>query len=379
MDAFRQTAVHRPMKVLHILNELKYSGAEAMLASASIHFARAGIESHILATGANVGDYAPILSEAGYSITHIPFAKKIAFFLHVGDFVRHNKFDIVHIHADRGAFWYACTARLCRVPTIIRTIHNVFIFTGFLRLRRGVQRLIMRSLLGVTFIAVSESVKDIEKAVFHNSCVLIKNWIDQCKFSPANDDREKESARTALGIPTDAMVLVSVGSCQKAKNHAAIIETLATVSKAIRNAFYLHVGTGPLEESEQRLAKDRAVDSRVRFAGQLNDVRQALIAADIFLMPSLFEGLGNAILEAFAVGIPVVAYNVKGIDSVVRNGYNGILCDMTSAQLAAAVLKLHADRTLKHTIVNNGFESLRTTYSMDDSLNKLIHLYAAQR
>lgn len=379
MDAFRQTTVRRPMKVLHILNELKYSGAEVMLAAGAGRFARAGIESHILSTGANLGDYAPILKEAGYSITHFPFRKSISFFLSIAKYFRHNRFDIVHIHAERGSFWYACTARLYSVHTVIRSIHNVFAFTGFLRLRRSVQRYIMRSLFGVIFIAVSESVEEVEKSVFRNPCVLIRNWIDQRKFSPANDDREKESARTALGIPTDAMVLVSVGSCQKAKNHGDIIEALVSINKDLHNAFYLHVGTGPLEENEQRRAKERAVDSRVRFAGQLSDVRQALIAGDIFLMPSLFEGLGNAILEAFAVGIPVVAYNAKGIDSVVRNGYNGILCDMTSAQLAAAVLKLHADRTLKRAIVNNGFESLRTTYSMDDSLNKLIHLYAGQR
>jgi len=367
------------MKVLHILNELKYSGAETMLAAGAATFANAGIESHILATGSSVGEYAPILERAGYAVAHVPLTRNVRFFIRLASYVRRNKFDVVHVHAEGGSFWYALTSSICGVHTIVRTIHSTFAFTGFLRLRRSVQRFVMRSILGVIFIAVSEGVKDVEETVFGNRCILIRNWVDRGRFFPAKNGREKNLARAAMNLPANAVVLVSVGSCQDGKNHRAILEALACVGKTKQNIMYLHVGTGPLEKNERRLARDMHLESKARFAGKLNDVRQALIASDIFLMPSRYEGLPVSLLESLATAVPIVAYNSVGVRSVIQDGYNGLLCDPTSEQLANAVLRLEKDRSLKDAIIDNGLKTVRALYSMDESLASLLQLYGVRQ
>ena len=71
----------------------------------------------------------------------------------------------------------------------------------------------------------------------------------------------------------------------------------------------------------------------------------------------------------------VIAYNVDGINSVIQDGYNGLLCETNSDQLAEAVLRLHDDETLKNTIIRNGLNTVREKYSVNESVYKLINLY----
>lgn len=365
----------KKISVLHILNELRYSGAEVMLKSAFAYFAGADIKSTILSTGERQGDYASILEQIGYSKKHIPFRKNIQFLIELGRYLRQNQFDVVHIHTERANFWYALTAKGCGVKIIIRTVHSSFDFKDLLKLKRTVQRFIMRNCLKVIFIAISESVKTVEKNIFHNNCIIVRNWIDQERFFPIKEKQEKVTARIHFCIPADAFVLVSIGACREVKNHEAIIDALLTIYSKIENIYYLHVGTGYLEKREKHYAKAKGVDTKIDFVGQIDDVRQALIASDIFVMPSFYEGLGNTILESLATGVSVIAYNVDGINSVIQDGYNGLLCETNSDQLAEAVLRLHDDETLKNTIIRNGLNTVREKYSVNESVYKLINLY----
>ena len=99
------------LRVLHVLNELKPSGAETMLKVASQKFRARGIEGHILGTGIQGGSFAAELASAGYRIHHIPFGRSVLFFLRLFVFLRREHFDLVHFHAESANFWSALTAR----------------------------------------------------------------------------------------------------------------------------------------------------------------------------------------------------------------------------------------------------------------------------
>jgi glycosyltransferase involved in cell wall biosynthesis len=297
------------MRVLHVLNELRPSGAEIMLRIAAPLFREQGVDCGVLSTGREVGPYAAALESAGYRIHHIPFSRSPFFFLKVARFARRSGYDLVHLHSERGFFAYVVAARLASRARLVRTVHNNFNFGGFLRVRRGMERRIAER-LGVRFIAIAPGVEQTERRLYGTSPLLIPNWFDSAHFHPVTPEA-RAVARASFGIRSDEYVIVSVGNCSVVKNHAALIEALAQCMGFPWH--YLHVGLEEPGAPERALAERRGISDRIRFIGAVDDVRPVLHAADLYVMPSHFEGLGIATLEALAVGLPALLTEVPGL------------------------------------------------------------------
>jgi glycosyltransferase involved in cell wall biosynthesis len=301
--------VKRTLKVLHILNELMPSGAENMLRVAGPSFQAAGCELHVMSTGAAVGPYAQPLAEAGYTVHHRPFAKSPRFFLELARAVRSGGFDTVHLHAERGFFWYVLALRWAGVRRIVRTVHNNFAFGGLLRARRSVERR-LAEWLGVRFVSIAPGVDQNERQRFGTHPRLIPNWFDSARFTPPTPV-EVATARAALGIAPGRFVLLSVGNCSEVKNHALLIDALAML--ADRPWLYLHAGAEQAGAPERAQAQRLGLGERIRFLGPQADVRTLLWAADLYVMPSLFEGMSIAALEALGSGTPCLFAESPGL------------------------------------------------------------------
>jgi glycosyltransferase involved in cell wall biosynthesis len=299
------------MRVLHVANELRPSGMETMLRTAAAFWAARGIDGEILAIGDAPGDYAAMLGAAGYQIHHLPFRRSPAFLADIYRIFRSHGADGIHIHCERGNFWYAALARLAGHRHIVRSVHSAFAFHGALRLRRLMQRWIMRCCLGVRTIACGPSVQRVEWDRFRNPSRAILDWFDDTRFRMPTPS-ERQAARTAAGIGSDTLALVTVGNCSVVKNHTAVIEALALLPTD-SDIQYLHAGWEEEGHPERRLAERLGVSGRIRFLGPVLDVVPLLHAADLFLMPSLYEGLGIAAVEAMGTGLPVVLGDVEGL------------------------------------------------------------------
>ena len=299
------------MRVLHILCELKPSGAETMLRGSALFWRSHRIESEILSTGRELGEYAAALAAAGYRIHHLPFTRSPLFLAQVYRFFRRHSYDAVHIHSERANFWYAALAWVSSHARLIRTVHSVFPFEGALRVKRLMQRAIARRLFHVTTIAISPTVQACEAKTFHNPSLLIPNWFDSQRFRPIGVER-KRAAREKFGLAADDTVIVSVGNCAACKNHNAILRALALDGPRTDLA-YLHVGREAGAGDERSLAADLGISARVRFMGSMDDISPALAAADVFVMPSLYEGFGVAAVEAMGAGLPVILSDAPGL------------------------------------------------------------------
>ena len=299
-----------PIRVLHVLAELNPSGAESMLLSARPVFLEHGVDGEILSTGRNIGPSAAQLVAAGYRVHHLPFAKTPRFFLRVYELVRDGRYDVVHLHTERANFWFGLVALAGPPKRVVRAVHNVFPFTGGLRLRRRAQRRLL-SRFGVVYVAGGTDVQEIELAHFGVRTRLIPNWYDSGRFE-APSESERRAARESLSVPDDETVLVSIGNCSQIKNHAALIEALARLPGE-SPPLYLHVGTEEAGRPEHALAARLGVSSRVRFLGPVDDLRPIYHASDIFVMPSLREGRSIAALEALATGLPALLSDVDGL------------------------------------------------------------------
>lgn len=302
----------KTIKVLHILYELRSSGAEVMIQKATPFWKENGVVQHILSTAKEKGDFAAKLSSEGIVIHHIPFVNSMNFYCQLYRLMLSNHYDVVHIHTERTALTYALIARLAGIPRIIRTLHSTYLFEGLTRFNRAVRRWVVRK-LGVVQVSISDSVQLNEQIRFRNPTQLIYNWYDDTHFIPPTL-QERIEARKTLGLSGDEKVIVSVGNCAPDKNHDSIIRALSLMKYDGQCPVYWHVGEEDADRKERNLAQELDLETQIYFWGCQDDVRPFLWAADVFVMPSFREGFSIAMLEALGSGISVVLARSPGLE-----------------------------------------------------------------
>lgn len=297
--------------VLHVLNELRPSGAEVMLKLAAPYWMEHGLDLHVLSTGQKPGSFAEALTDAGFKVHHLPFANSPNFYMRLIRLIRAYRFDVVHLHTEHATLTYAVLARLAGTKRILRTIHSNFLFRGITRSTRALRRFLVRQ-LGVIQISVSRTVQENELERFKNPTLLIYNWYDDSHFVPPTP-KQRQAARAAIGLDDSEKCLISVGNCAPPKNHAVILQALRLLKEEGLQVKYLHVGEEDRDKTERRLAGQLGVDQQVYFLGYQKDVRPYLWAADVFVMPSSYEGFGIALLEALACDLRIVLAHSPGL------------------------------------------------------------------
>jgi glycosyltransferase involved in cell wall biosynthesis/GT2 family glycosyltransferase len=304
------TTGSRHHKVVHVLGAIRRSGAELMLANGEELFRSLGFRSHIVSVATDAeSEIAREIIKAGIPVEHIGSRvrwRTVAPFLRA---LRRIRPAIVHVHLEGFSLAWLAVARLARLPTI-RTVHSTFEFRGWLRIRKSIERQVARC-IGVRFVAVSPSVQANEAIRFRNPTTLIDNWFDDRRFRPPSEI-ERTRARDRLAISSADFVISVVGNCSVVKNHHELLRALALLPGDVQPVL-LHVGQGELTQDEMALVAELRAESRVRFLGSMTDVQPVLYASDVFVMPSLYEGMGIAALEAMAVGVPSIVCDVPGL------------------------------------------------------------------
>jgi glycosyltransferase involved in cell wall biosynthesis len=198
---------------------------------------------------------------------------------------------------------------------------------------------------GGSFVAVSADVGAAVRQEVHppaGRLHVIPNGVDVARYGRPD---ARASARTALNIAPTAPVLVSVAKLHEQKGHADLIESLPSVVAAHSNLLVLIVGDGPLRERLVAQVDAAGLAKHVRFLGVRADVPDLLSAADLFVLPSHWEGLPMALLEAMASSLPSVVTDVSGAREVTRPGATGIVVPPGQPKkFGAAIVELLGDR-----------------------------------
>jgi glycosyltransferase involved in cell wall biosynthesis len=363
-------------RILHIMNSLERSGMESMFLNSAAEWKSRGIEIDLLATAAEPGPVAADLLRAGYRICHIPFRSRFRYLPHhrlIPDFrslVQRRRYDVVHIHTESSAALFAVQAAAAGVPQIVFSVHNTFRFRGFMRARKYFERCINRA-LGGRYAMVSDAVMECEWERFRNPGVRIRNWLDTSYFHPPSE-AERCAARRELDCARDRFVFCTVGNCDGAKNHPALLRALARV-KADWPVLLLHVGREQPGAPERRMAAALGLEANTRFEGSRPDPRLYFWAADAFVMPSLHEGLPIAALEAIAAGAPSILTNVPGLDEVASHTNWTILCDPTEPSLSDAIERMiRSPQDVRISRAEEDSARIRGEYSKEKGVEQLI-------
>lgn len=334
------------MKILHILNDIKASGAETMLESAAPYWKQANISSAILATGKEIGPYKLELEKAGYSIYHIPLKRifkipTINFSLTILRFIKNHKFDLIHIHPEKASFLYVLLAILTRTKAI-RTVHHIFPpepgLLGFIkRSIRCLNRLLCRR-FDITVVSNSDSGLENEIKSHFSDNQLIYNWFDNNRFPPRKFSSYIQF-RDKLNY-SDKLVLVSVGGNWGYKNYDKIIHAIYLLPDYLKEKLlYIQIGTDPGFQLAA-LVQDLKLSDYVKIMGRVDSPYEYLCAADAFIMPSTVEGFGCAAAEAMSIGLFTILSNRPALIDYKNHIDGGVWVEPSIQEIKNALLDL---------------------------------------
>lgn len=366
-------------KVLHVLYELKFSGAEIMYVDAAPLFQKKGCDLTVMGTANALGEYAPYFKNAGFEVIHKPipeitnYINRIRYYIALIKFIKSNHFDIVHAHVH-GSFWgIALCAWLSNVRCIY-TYHNVFPTRFFTYPYHCLLRWSAKYIFRCRFQTISDSVYNQELKFYHNKTTKVYNWYGSNRYFPATNN-EKIKAREDLGIEQNAFVFISVGGCSHVKRHSEILKCMPSLIEKMPNCLYLHLGKGVSENEEIQLAKDLDIENNVRFCNNQSDVRKYLIASDLYLMPSKFEGIPITTIEAMACQIPAILYNVPGLKDFNKTGENSILIPEDYQILGQKILQVsrEPEKSLEMAVRAKNF--VNQYFNMTINVDKIFELY----
>lgn len=286
--------------------------------------------------------------------------------------VEKEQFDLIYCHTPVGAM----LARLAGISArkkgtkVIYMAHGFHFYSGapFLNwiLYYPVEKFLSRFTDGLITIN-QEDYRRAQK--FHaGKTILIPGvGIDLDKFQKKEPTRQE--IRNKLGIPERKIILMSVGELTKRKNHMAVIEALACLEEY--DILYVVCGDGPMKARLRARAEELGVRERVKLLGFRKDIAELHKMADIFVFPSLQEGLPVAVMEAMASGLPIVASKIRGNEDLISNNQGGYLVNpMDSEQVAKAIEKMIQNPKKRKKMEERNLEII-TKYGQETVLQKM--------
>jgi glycosyltransferase involved in cell wall biosynthesis len=203
---------------------------------------------------------------------------------------------------------------------------------------------------------------------------VIANGVDCKRFAPC---RDRLTMRRELGLPTDAVVIVTVATLSPVKGHESLLHAARRLRLLTPMAIYwLFIGEGPLRKRLEREIQRLGLGDLVHLLGPTDRVAQFLTVSDIFVLGSRLEGMSNAILEAMAAGLPVVANAVGGNAELVKHEGTGVLCAPGDTDgLVHALLSLITDGDRRRALGARARERARRVFSLDIMISRYADFY----
>jgi len=255
-------------------------------------------------------------------------------------------------------------AWLAGVPVRIGTHHGYI--EGSSRLFAWVHGRLTNSPICSRMVAVSSQVRDREikqEGASSKRVTVIENGIEPVEL---RNPTRRLDMRKQLGFADDDLVILTVGRMTIQKGHAYFLDAISRIESRYPRARYLFVGDGPLRSELENQAMTLGISDKVSFLGIRKNVSDLLYIADIFVQPSLWEGLSLALLEALMSGLPVLATRVEGVVDVVEEEKSALLvAPKDPVSLAAALERLLTDPQLRIRLSKAGQALAKENYSID--------------
>jgi glycosyltransferase involved in cell wall biosynthesis len=346
------------VRVLHVITRLTLGGSAENTVASTVALATAGYGGP-LAVGIAESDRASVedARARGLTLVDVPALgrevgpRDLVAVVNLFAVMRRLRPGIVHTHTSKAGFVGRLAARLARVPSVIHQPHG-HIFYGYYGPRRtafyvALERLAARWTDRVVTLTERGTEEHLARGIGRRAQYrTVPSGVPTAALRARSPGRT--AARMALGLPSEAFVVGGLGRLVAVKGFDVLLRALPTLAAAVPSARVLLVGEGPERVALDAQATALGVGARVHVTGATTDIARCLAACDVLAAPSRNEGMGRALVEAMALGVPVVASEVGGIPAVVGDGEGGRLVPPgDAAALADALVELGLDHGLR--------------------------------
>lgn len=288
--------------------------------------------------------------------------------------IKETEASIICTHNYKPRTIGGIAAKLCGIPHVAvcrgRTWENRKVaFYNWLdwKIMRYVNRVV----------AVSDGMREqlCQSGIKGRLIVTIHNAINAEKFR-AEKESGNADLRTELGIDKSICIYATIGRLSPEKGHIYLIDAFKEVYTQHPKSCLVICGDGVEEEKLRSRARELGIESVVHFIGFRRDISNILSSSDVMVLPSLSEGLPNVVLEAFSIGIPVVATRVGGVPELVIHDDTGLLCESADPQgLAEQMSRLADNANLRASLSESAYRYVLDEFTFDKQTKKLEALY----
>jgi len=323
------------------------------------------------------------LAEGGVMVRFVPMRREISpladlrAFRWLRAFFARHEFDIIHCHSSKAGFLGRWAAKKAGSSAALAYSPHAFAFQMavgasrrclYRRLERWAGRwtdLLIASCESERALAVDGSIIPPDRTV------VVPTGIDVSRFaSDAGQFREQ------LGVPPGHRLIGAVGAVVPQKGHTYLVDAARMVLAQMPDTTFVVAGEGPLRAELTARAQSAGLGRRMTFVGHREDIPGLLAALDLFVLPSLWEGLPYALLEAMAAGVPVVATEIPGVVDLVRAGETGWLAPPAdAASLAEAILRALGEPEECAQMAARARELVATEHTREKMLAALAEVY----
>jgi glycosyltransferase involved in cell wall biosynthesis len=349
------------MRIAQLKTRAAHGGAETLLLHLTEELAQRGHD--VLTIVGESGWLETELGKRGLPRRHIPMLSirdGVCSLPTLRTEIRAFRADVVLSHGARVNLWGTLVAQVLRLPSV-SVEHNVDLWRQNSHLRRGIDKQVAR--YNAHRIAVSEAVAGVlcsTGTLSRKRITVVPNAVRSQRSIATRDE-----IRRNFGLQSNHFVFVTVARLTEQKGHRHLIEAFGRICEQLPTARLLLIGEGGLREELTSLAGECGVGSRTIFAGAINGVASFLSAFDVFVLPSLWEGMPLAVLEAMSAGLPVIATRVAGTPEIVEDGITGLLVDPAQPrQLANAMTTLFHSPAMRQHLARVAMDYVTNNHSM---------------
>lgn len=356
------------IRVLHVITGMGSGGAEAFIMNMFRNIDNKQVVFDFLLRS-NENMYEDEIKSLGGKIyTTPPYPRKlISNYIQTKKILKeHPEYNIVHIHGN--AFIYITAlliAKSKKIPCRIMHSHNTDTGKSIYRIVHRLNKaLFMKSLVTDRFACSDKA----GKWMFGNRSFLkVNNGIDVDKFIYNEEIRNK--VRKKYNIDKDTILIGHVGRFLKVKNHSYIIDIFNEYIKQNENSKLMLIGDGPEFETINKKVKDLGIKNKVIFLSKINNVNEMMQAMDIFLLPSIHEGLALVSVEAQTAGLPCIMSDTITKESIITDLVEVKSIDLEPREWAISIdknIKNYTRKNMKKIIEDNGYSSKYSAKILED-------------
>jgi glycosyltransferase involved in cell wall biosynthesis len=363
----------KKVRLMQITHDLAIGGLQQVIVNLCRTIDRERFDVSVLCLR-HLGEFVPIVEKLGIEVILLPQKQNsidYLSFLKVAKILREKKVEVIHTHNTQPLIDGTLGALLAGVKTIVHTDHsrNSPIRDGTCSLSELLSHFVQN---GGCFKPTSRDLITYER-ISPRKVVTVLNGIDGSNFSVTVDKQKK---RRELGITGEGPVIGLGVRLSEEKGVAYLLRAMPEIIKRYPEINLVIAGKGASEKDLKREAADLGIEKNTLFIGPRLDMPEVLKILDLYVLPSLREGLPTILLEAMAAGCPIVATDVGGNHMAITHGESGSLVESKNpGALAAEIVRVLGDEQLRNSYARRGLELFRSKFTAQEMTAQYEKLY----